>query len=58
MKLYRPDERRAEALSWLKDNENDSAFAATYFGKTRNAITAVEKLYAAGAERVEILVED
>ncbi len=46
----------AEALSWLRGNPNKTALGANYFHTTENAIAAVEKLYAAGAVRVEVWV--
>lgn len=51
-------ERKSEALSWLRANENESAFATNYFGTTEEAIEAVERLYAAGASLVEVVVSD
>lgn len=44
-----------EALSWLKSNRNPSALATNFFQTTSEAISAVERLYAAGASRVYIL---
>jgi hypothetical protein len=44
MKFARSDERRAEAPARFKDNKNESAFAPLCFGKTQNAVKAIEKL--------------
>jgi len=54
--LLRKDRKpyAAEALSWLRDNRNKSALGANYFESTNNAISAVKRLYAAGALRVEV----
>ena len=41
-----------EALSWLRENKNESALASNRFGETRNAVRFVEELYASGARLV------
>jgi hypothetical protein len=43
-----------EALSWLKDNRNESALASNRFGPTENAVRFVQSLYNAGALRVVV----
>jgi hypothetical protein len=43
-----------EALSWLKDNRNESALASNRFGPTENALRFVQGLYNAGALRVVV----
>jgi hypothetical protein len=43
-----------EALSWLKDNRNESALASNRFGGTENAVQFVQSLYNAGALRVVV----
>ncbi|MEH7453696.1 hypothetical protein [Gottfriedia acidiceleris] len=41
-----------EALEWLKNNNNPSAFATNRFGETINAINFVEQLYELGTGKV------
>ncbi|NLM49961.1 MAG: hypothetical protein GX196_03295 [Clostridiaceae bacterium] len=41
-----------EALEWLRNNKNPSAFATNRFEETENAINFVEKLYELGAEEI------
>ena len=48
---------QTEALSWLHDNKNKAALAGNHFGTTANAIKAVDALYAAGAVRVDVIVQ-
>ncbi len=43
-----------EALSWLTNNKARTALAGNRFQTTADAIEAVKRLYAAGAERVRI----
>jgi hypothetical protein len=43
-----------EALKWLTENKNKSAFASNCFGNTKSAIDFVKKLYKAGAAKVEV----
>ena len=43
-----------EALSWLKNNRNESALASNRFGPTENAVRFVQGLYNAGALRVVV----
>jgi hypothetical protein len=43
-----------EALTWLKDNRNESALASNRFGPTENAVRFVQSLYSAGALRVVV----
>jgi hypothetical protein len=43
-----------EALTWLRNSDNESALASNRFGDTQTAIRFVEHLYAAGAQRVLI----
>lgn len=47
-----------EALSWLKNADNHHAFAGNRFDSNSDAIEFVEALYAAGAAKVEIEVDD
>ena len=44
----------AEALSWLRNNRNESALATNRFNSTAKAIEAVKRLYAAGATEVKV----
>ncbi|UPM53179.1 hypothetical protein [Gottfriedia acidiceleris] len=44
-----------EALEWLKNNHNPSAFATNRFGETINAINFVKKLYELGAGKVWVV---
>jgi hypothetical protein len=41
-----------EALHWLRSNGHEAALASNRFSSTAEAITFVEQLYAAGADRV------
>jgi len=43
-----------EALSWLKNSKNHSAFASNYFGDTQSALEFVERVYEAGAIKIEV----
>jgi len=43
-----------EALSWLRQNEGESALASNRFGETQNAARFVKQLYEAGALQVII----
>jgi hypothetical protein len=43
-----------EALTWLKNNENRSPFAANFFGDKKSILNFVIALYEAGTENVEI----
>ena len=47
-----------EAISWLKGNKSNSAFSTDQFETTAEIISAVEKLYAAGATRVDVRLAD
>ena len=47
-----PTANGPEALSWLKQNKNESALASNRFEETENAIRFVQELYSAGAARV------
>lgn len=52
--MYERSEKRFEALQWLKENKNESAFASNYFGETSTALHTVSKLYDLGANKVEV----
>jgi hypothetical protein len=41
-----------EALSWLRQNQGESALASNRFAETQNAVRFVKRLYEAGAPRV------
>ena len=47
-----------EATSWLKNNKSDSAFSTDRFETTADVISAVRRLYAAGATRVDVRLAD
>lgn len=47
-----------EALAWLKNNKNTSAFATNWFQDTETAIEFVQELYDNGAARVEVADAD
>jgi hypothetical protein len=49
---------QTEALAWLKKNKKKSALAGNHFESTQEAVEAVEKLYAAGATRVDVWVKE
>lgn len=46
--------RTYEALSWLENNNNPSAFSSNRFRKTDSAIAFIRDLYACGAAEVLI----
>jgi|SRR5271157_2796009 hypothetical protein len=43
-----------EALEFLTNSNNSSAFASNYFGDTETALAFVKRLYEAGAVKVEV----
>jgi hypothetical protein len=43
-----------EAVEWLLANPNPHGFASEHFGRIQEAVAFVRRLYALGAERVEI----
>lgn len=51
-----PMSHQTEALSWLRANRRETAFAGNRFETTKEAIEAVKQLYDAGATRVDVSV--